>query len=133
MFEKFIKWLDAIYKIAFVLAVAAPAILLGLENKTGNILYFVCTGLAVMLLLIVGFVQRPRIRRLENMLPEKWDDDELSKNPEAWETMRDFLDRLLDSDRVPEKTRDDILSSLTQVQTGVYLSSATISNKSLEK
>ena len=126
MFNKNInlrEWRDWI---GFAVGVILPAILWLLESMVGNIIYFICTGTAIILFSISIFVKSRKIHELteekdnlNEMLSqpwEQWGDDELSKNPKAWETLRDYLDHSFSVNNVPDKIRHNVLTSFDDIE-----------------
>ena len=76
----------------------SPLIFSILKSVDSYILYYSCALVAVIIATVRLFVKEKTIRnmeeekdRLNKILSKKWDnwgDDEFSKNPEAWETLK---------------------------------------------
>ena len=89
------------------------------------ILYYSCALVAIIIATVRLFVKEKTIRnieeekdRLKKMISQKWvnwGDDELTKNPEAWDTLRDYLKHSFSANNVPDKIRHDVLTSLDDI------------------
>ena len=125
MFHKKIdlrEWRDWL---SFLVGVVLPAITYFLTIVDSNIFYFVCFAVGIAIATVRLFVKEKIIRdineekeKLNKMVSQRWanwDDDEFSKNPEAWETLKDYLEHSFRVNDVPDEIRHKILFSLEDI------------------
>ena len=125
MFNKNIDLREWREWVGLLFAIFGPVGAWALKDNMDYIVYFVCTGTAIILFYISIFVKGRKVRknaeekdRLNKMLSQRWNnwgDDELSKNPEAWETLKDYLEDSFRVNNVPDKIRHKILFSLEDI------------------
>ena len=124
MFNKYVdlrEWRDWT---SFLVGVA-PLIISFLKSVDSYILYYSCALVAIVIATVRLFLKEKTIRNIEEekdklkkMISQKWvnwGDDELTKNPEAWDTLRDYLKHSFSANNVPDKIRHDVLTSLDDI------------------